>query len=180
MNKKNKKKFIHWLSVIVIGIALGFAIQFVRAWTEPSALPPGGNVGAPLNTSVNSQTKEGGLNILGFLGVGTNSPTKQIDAVGQIKSRTGFCINDNCISVWPSGGTPTPLCTCAAGQADAGSRGGTNVPLTSCGSTFTSTSSTTTYFDGNHAALDANPVFTCVNGVWAYTGDSVSLYGINY
>ena len=102
------RKLSHWLSVIVIGITLGLGLQFVRAWTEPTVAPPGGNVGAPINTSATAQTKQGGFNILGFLGIGTNSPTKQIDAVGEIKSRTGFCINNSCISAWPTAGTPTP------------------------------------------------------------------------
>ena len=55
----NKKQITHWLSVIVIGIALGFALQFVRAWTEPTTAPPGGNVGAPINTGANKQVKKG-------------------------------------------------------------------------------------------------------------------------
>jgi hypothetical protein len=108
MNQKTKKQLTYWLSVIVIGIALGLGLQFVRAWTEPATAPPGGNVGAPINTSATAQTKAGGFNILGFLGVGINSPTKQIDAAGEIKSRTGFCINDSCISSWPSGGGTAP------------------------------------------------------------------------
>lgn len=51
------KKFTYWLSVIVIGIALGLGLQFVRAWTEPTAAPPGGNLGAPINTGANVQEK---------------------------------------------------------------------------------------------------------------------------
>lgn len=75
-----QKKITHWLSVIVIGIALGFALQFVRAWTEPSEVPPDGNIGAPINTGSNTQTKRGSLGVdmlkLGikflFSGVGDN------------------------------------------------------------------------------------------------------------
>ena len=57
MNQKTRKQTIHWLKVAVIGIALGFALQFVRAWTEPTTTPPGGNVGAPINTGAQKQTK---------------------------------------------------------------------------------------------------------------------------
>jgi len=45
MKQKLSKKFAYWLGVIVVGIALGFAIQFVRAWTEPTGTPPSSNVG---------------------------------------------------------------------------------------------------------------------------------------
>lgn len=61
MNQKKKNPITYWLSVIVIGLALGLGLQFVRAWTEPTAAPPNGNVGAPINTSANSQTKSGGI-----------------------------------------------------------------------------------------------------------------------
>jgi len=61
MNQKTPKQITHWLSVIVIGIALGFALQFVRAWTEPTVAPPGGNVGAPINTGAQKQTKSGDI-----------------------------------------------------------------------------------------------------------------------
>lgn len=82
MKQKTKKNLTYWLGVIVVGIALGLALQFVRAWTEPSAAPPGGNVGAPINTSVNVQTKQGGLNIGGKLKIGNDS---QPDSAGQMR-----------------------------------------------------------------------------------------------
>jgi hypothetical protein len=62
---KTKKQITHWLKVAVIGIALGFALQFVRAWTEPSTAPPGGNVGAPINTGSQLQTKSGSIEAYG-------------------------------------------------------------------------------------------------------------------
>ena len=52
-----QKNLTHWLKVAVIGIALGIGLQFVRAWTEPTTAPPGGNVGAPINTSTVDQKK---------------------------------------------------------------------------------------------------------------------------
>jgi len=57
MKQKLSKKFAYWLGVVVVGIALGFAIQFVRAWTEPGSTPPAENVGAPINTGGNVQEK---------------------------------------------------------------------------------------------------------------------------
>jgi hypothetical protein len=59
MEQKKQKKLIFWLGIIVIGVVLGFALQFVRAWTEPSQAPPGGNLGAPINTGASIQTKTG-------------------------------------------------------------------------------------------------------------------------
>jgi len=38
-----------------------FVSYLVLAWTEPTSAPPGGNVAAPLNTSINAQSKEGAL-----------------------------------------------------------------------------------------------------------------------
>ena len=51
----------------MVGLIMGLTIQFVRAWTEPSQSPPGGNVGAPINTSDAVQLKTGGLGIDGLL-----------------------------------------------------------------------------------------------------------------
>lgn len=69
MKIKIKKIFenaIWWSGVIMVGLILGISLQFVRAWTEPTDAPPGGNVGAPINTGANLQTKLGTL-VLGIL-----------------------------------------------------------------------------------------------------------------
>jgi hypothetical protein len=104
----NKKQTTHWLKVAVIGIALGFALQFVRAWTEPTEAPPGGNVGAPINTSGNSQTKAGGMNILGSLGIGTVTPANKLDVAGKILATGDICTTvagtEKCLS---TAGGPT-------------------------------------------------------------------------
>lgn len=81
------RKLTHWLSVIVIGIVLGLTLQFVRAWTEPTQAPPNGNVGAPINTSANPQTKAGSFTSSGNI------------------TANQFCLGGVCISAWPSGGT---------------------------------------------------------------------------
>jgi len=100
MKQKLSKKFAYWLGVIVVGIALGFAIQFVRAWTEPGSTPPAGNVGAPLNTSDKEQTKEGGL-LLGSSTPGGNKGDGSLNA-------NQVCIRGVCQTTWPSGGNSYP------------------------------------------------------------------------
>ncbi|MFA5925971.1 MAG: hypothetical protein WC831_03465 [Parcubacteria group bacterium] len=104
-----KKNLIHWLSVIVIGIALGFAIQFVKAWTEPSATPPNGNLGAPINTSINDQVKgnatQGKISAKDFC---LNSdPTKCLSTVGGGFGGTPSGTIDGRIStlIWSGGAT---------------------------------------------------------------------------
>ncbi|MFA5871481.1 MAG: hypothetical protein WC858_02050 [Parcubacteria group bacterium] len=59
MKQKKQKKQFFWLKVAIIGIALGLLLQFARAWTEPTEAPPGGNLGAPINTGAGIQTKVG-------------------------------------------------------------------------------------------------------------------------
>jgi len=78
-------RVIYWLNVSVIGVVLGFSIQFVQAWVEPPTNPPNANLGAPLNTGTALQTKAGSLSInatgnpigmvvQGAVGIGTTSP----------------------------------------------------------------------------------------------------------
>jgi hypothetical protein len=129
---KNKKNLTYWLSVAVIGIALGFALQFVRAWTEPTTTPPGGNVGAPINTGAIDQTKgnatSGKISAKDFC---LNSdPTKCLSTVGgptgSVCDNDGTCdtaageTESNCYSdchVTPPSG---PVCgngSCESGEA---------------------------------------------------------------
>jgi len=87
---KKTKKIIFWPSVVVIGIALGLTLQFVRAWTEPGSNPPAGNVGATINTGKIDQTKGDKLS-------------------GKINAKD-FCLNSNpatCLST-----TAMPPCRC--------------------------------------------------------------------
>ena len=104
---KTKKQLTHWFLVIIIGVALGLALQFVRAWTEPTTAPPGGNVGAPINTSATAQTKAGAI--------------YSNDKIGAPK----LCIGTDCRDAWPSGGTPAPApappCLCFNPAAYCGS-----------------------------------------------------------
>lgn len=65
--KKIFEKMIWWSGVVMFGLILGLSLQFVKAWTEPTEDPPGGNVGAPINTSIIEQLKIGALGINGLL-----------------------------------------------------------------------------------------------------------------
>jgi hypothetical protein len=58
--KTNLKKISYWASVSAIGIVIGISLQFAKAWTEPTATAPGGNIGAPITTGA-TQEKSGGL-----------------------------------------------------------------------------------------------------------------------
>lgn len=68
MKTKISKQVTYWFGVVAIGLMVGLSIQFVAAWTEPTAAPPGGNVGAPVNTGGIGQVKEGNM-ILNSLGL---------------------------------------------------------------------------------------------------------------
>jgi hypothetical protein len=100
MKKKSEKifgNFAWWLGVVVVGISLGLALQFVRAWTEPTAPPPEGNVGAPINISSVDQTKgnatSGKINAADFC---LNSdPTKCLSTAGGGGGGI-FCGNGTC------------------------------------------------------------------------------------
>lgn len=43
------------------------------------------------------------------IGIGTPNPNENLDVMGKIKSRTGFCIGTSCISSWPVGTSITPV-----------------------------------------------------------------------
>lgn len=93
--KQKNSKLIYWLGIIFFGILLGFSIQFVSAWTEPTSAPPNGNVGAPINTSDQYQYKLGNLMLNsngtwlnglivanGNVGIGTLNPAQKLHVTG--------------------------------------------------------------------------------------------------
>lgn len=73
--KKVFENAIWWLGVVMAGLVLGITLQFVRAWTEPAQSPPGGNLGAPINTGPAGQNKSGVLGVLGLLTSAFQMPT---------------------------------------------------------------------------------------------------------
>jgi len=147
MNQKKKKQLTYWLSVAIIGIALGFGLQFVRAWTEPTTAPPNGNVGAPINTSSTAQTKAGGF-------------TAETLTAATVTGTTQFCLGASCITAWPSGGTvpapyTPPACECSI--AAASSFEYYLYPgVYPCGTSFST-------------GPFCTETYTCVNSVWALT-----------
>lgn len=60
------KQILSAIKVSALAIALSFGLSYVYAWTAPSTTPPGGNVSAPINTSVTAQTRVGGLTVGGL------------------------------------------------------------------------------------------------------------------
>ncbi|OGZ18312.1 MAG: hypothetical protein A2V72_00920 [Candidatus Nealsonbacteria bacterium RBG_13_37_56] len=86
------------VAIVFAVIVVCFAIAvYVSAWTEPTAVPPGANVSAPLNTSLEGQTKQGNLvvNALGInaagnallvpngnVGIGAITPGRKLEVEG--------------------------------------------------------------------------------------------------
>jgi hypothetical protein len=103
MKQKLTKQISYWLGVIAVGIALSLVLQFVRAWTEPSESPPGGNLGAPINSGGSGQTKAGPLGV-NSSGLGA-LPLQQGMDVGGKTQADDFCLRSDpakCLSS-PSG-----------------------------------------------------------------------------
>lgn len=111
METKLFKQISYWLGVIVVGIALGITLQFVRAWTEPASNPPGGNLGAPINTGQSAQTKFGELFVNGKLWRTGQQLVQNIGLwVGGKAQADDFCLNGDitkCLS--NSGGASQPV-----------------------------------------------------------------------
>ena len=80
------------LSVLAVSAIAAYA---VLAWTEPGSPAPNGNVAAPINVGTNTQTKSGGLNITGNVGIGTASPGGRLDVEGG-----KLCLNGQCCTSW--------------------------------------------------------------------------------
>ncbi|MFH2136311.1 MAG: hypothetical protein ABII19_01595, partial [Patescibacteria group bacterium] len=67
-----RKLFFISLALTIFSLAGGFGLQYAMAvvWTEPSALPPGDNVPAPINVGAGAQIKTGDLTVGGNFSVG--------------------------------------------------------------------------------------------------------------
>ena len=82
MNKNIFQSF----KVIVLAFVISIGISYVSAWTAPTVTPPGGNVAAPINTSINTQTKVGGLTVWGLVSDSLTANTLKITGgtLGQV------------------------------------------------------------------------------------------------
>lgn len=126
MNSKNLFKGIALVAGVTVCCAiLSFAIM---AWTEPGAVPPEGNVAAPINTGSSNQSKTGNLGFqtgtesgnplyywvsrIGQSLVFLNNAGQSALEIGQDKnvvattklSAPEICLNGVCRTTWPDGG----------------------------------------------------------------------------
>ncbi|MBI2591225.1 MAG: hypothetical protein HYW34_00935, partial [Candidatus Brennerbacteria bacterium] len=104
---KQLKSFLNFtLSVLIVFLAsFMIALTAVADWTAPDFSPascPTGVPGCdiPLNTGSDAQTKQGGLNIMGNVGIGTTSPALSLSI-----ERTGM---DAVVGIYALGNEPSP------------------------------------------------------------------------
>ncbi|MEI6022293.1 MAG: hypothetical protein WCQ32_00405 [bacterium] len=79
MNKKN-------IIQTVFGITLLTATLAFAGWNANTSTPTGGNMGIPINTSSNTQIKEGGLSVGKFVGMGNAQFNQQLFMNGSLLS----------------------------------------------------------------------------------------------
>lgn len=101
-----QRLFFISLVIIIFSIASGLGLRYAQAiaWTEPSALPPGENVPAPINVGAGAQIKTGDLTIGGNFVVGSGAvigaPAGGNMGVGTLNA-VQLCIQGNCRNNWP-------------------------------------------------------------------------------
>ena len=81
MPRLSQKSLLISLAILA-GIVL--VANLVLAWTTPTADPPASNIPAPINEGSDTQTKSGGLNISGNVGIGTTTPSDLLTVNGNI------------------------------------------------------------------------------------------------
>jgi len=188
------------VAIVFAVIVVCFAIAvYVSAWTEPSAVPPGANVPAPLNVSSQAQTKVGGLllNTGGFpnglivdqgnVGIGTTTPGYKLDVNGDINiPSTGFLRIGG--SAGSSGQALTRTATGMTWQIISGGGGitslsaGTGItlnpnPITSTGTISANTSQVQARVTGTCAAGSSIRVISSTGTVTCET-DNVGAIGL--
>jgi hypothetical protein len=183
MKTKLTKELTYWMGMIAIGLIFGSVIQFAVAWSEPSGPPPSGNVGSPLNTGANTQTKYGNLIInmpdpltntyytsgllvpYGNVGLGVAAPTTALEVaqnkaikVGNAYISSGGDYMHLSNNEWYNG----------AGSWITNGSAGALIQLAGQGVNFYKHDAA-----GNHtstANLDANGNFTAAGNICAYGG----------
>ncbi len=87
------RQFFATLFLLFVGL---FAASALSAWAGPTAMPPSGNVAAPINVGTTDQVKNAGLSVNSFavfgsqyiqdkLGIGRPSPVVPLDVNGTIR-----------------------------------------------------------------------------------------------
>lgn len=97
LSKNNR--ILYWAQIIIVGLAVGFGIQLVQAWTGPSQSAPNGNVAGPLTTSAGQQTKTGNLILGNDLAVSRNAV---LGSYVSTSNTTGLCLSGICHRTWAS------------------------------------------------------------------------------
>ena len=89
---------------LTIWFVYSLVLPSASAWIEPTTIPPGNNIFAPINSSAFGQSKVGGLILnlgnaahglivkYGLVGIGTDNPQAKLDVVGKVRS-TGLEVN---------------------------------------------------------------------------------------
>ncbi len=93
------KKILNIKTVFVVAIL--FSAVTVSAWSGSSANPPNQNTDEPINAGADTQYKAGGLGVGGIFEVGANFSIND----GNIEGVNSLCLNGDCKSNWPSGGS---------------------------------------------------------------------------
>jgi len=146
-----------------LSIGAGFVASIVLvaftvyAWTGPTSAPPNGNVAAPVNVSINSQVKLGGL---WATSMGTDS---------------GYCIGSSCITSWagmvgpqgPVGATGATGATGPQGPAGSGTPG---IAVYYCPATGSGNCSS-----GTCGGLSSDPTCTYYQSQMTGSGDNETL-----
>jgi len=100
-----KKEFIQSIKIIILGVILSLGVGYLFAWVKsPTAIPPGGNIAAPINARSVSQTIGGGspsgelLFVNGAISTNTLLVTTGAVVRGSVKvsglaGSGGLCIN---------------------------------------------------------------------------------------
>lgn len=97
MQKTNYKTIALIIGLIAFSFLFVWYV-FAQVWDEPGCAPPGCNVPAPLNVSINAQSKEGALVVgnnaavttsliarYGKVGIGDSTPDAKLDVEGEAR-----------------------------------------------------------------------------------------------